>query len=217
MKTTLLFLVAFAFVFAPLFAQEKKTDAGKVDEAIKTEFDAARKKLEEAKGEYDKANEKMKAARGDSAEAPKRPDMNNLMGLAEMLKQQLALKDDQAAKVKSLAQAGQKELDAGMEAMKATIEALEAERAKESPDLAKTKDLMTRRSAAMAAGEFVRFKFIIDIKPILTPEQAKKWLELRKKMEERMKGAGRPGGQGGAPGQGGEGRPQKKEGKAGGG
>ncbi|MBN8218619.1 MAG: hypothetical protein J0L75_18410, partial [Spirochaetes bacterium] len=95
------------------------------------------------------------------------------------------------------------------EAMKATLEALEAERAKESPDLAKTKDLMAKRAATMAMGEFIRFKFIIDIKPILTPEQAKKWMDLRKKMEERMKG-GRPGG---APGQGGEGRPPRKEGK----
>lgn len=136
--------------------------------------------------------------------------MNSLIGLSEMLKQQGSLKDDQAAKVKALAEAGQKEMDAGMEAMKATLESLEAERAKESPDLTKTKDLMAKRAATMAMGEFIRFKFIIDIKPILTPEQTKKWMELRKKMEERMKGCSCP--LGGAPGQGGEGRPPRKKG-----
>ncbi|MBN8219184.1 MAG: hypothetical protein J0L75_21270, partial [Spirochaetes bacterium] len=76
MKPASLLAAVLLLAFLPLSAEDKKPDGGKVDEAIKAEFDAARKKFEEAKGEFEKVNEKMKAARGENPEGQRRPDMN---------------------------------------------------------------------------------------------------------------------------------------------
>lgn len=129
-----------------------------------------------------------KKARSEREEG-KRPDMQTLTGMADMLKQQLELKDDQYKKIKDIAEKAQKELDAKIEDMKKIAESLDVERAKDSPDLGKAKELMEKRAKNMAEGEFIRFKFTVDCKPVLTAEQTAKWNELRKKMEERIKQA----------------------------
>ena len=145
---------------------------------------AADTKKDETSGTADKK----KTEKSESGEH-KRPDMQTLTGMAEMLKQTLTLTDEQYKKVKDLAEKGQNELDAKSVELKKFVEPLEAERAKDAPDMAKVKDGMEKRAKMASEIEFLRFKFNVDCKPILTAEQVEKWKEMRKKLEERMKSA----------------------------
>ncbi|MBI4976341.1 MAG: hypothetical protein HZC28_02605 [Spirochaetes bacterium] len=171
MKRALVCLFSFVFACMFVFAADVKKTNAVADIPDET-----------------KVTEKKKPAREEGGEQ-KRPDMQSLTGMAEMLKKTLELTDEQYKKVKELAEKGQKELDVKGAELKKIIEAFDAERAKDTPDLGKVKDAIEKRAKSLGEMEFLRFKFNIDIKPLLKPEQIEKMKEMRKKMEEHMKSA----------------------------
>ncbi|MEK6796995.1 MAG: hypothetical protein AABZ39_19640 [Spirochaetota bacterium] len=196
-----LMLCAVMASLAPINAEEKAGKPGKggeeapqMDEKTKAEFEAAKKKFDSARAEFEAVMEKV---RGSRPEGEKRGDMATLTGQVDMLKQQIALTDEQYKKVKELAEKLQKEIDARTADVKKTMETIDAERAKDAPDFGKLREAFEKRSKIESENMLARFKFPFDAKPLISAEQFAKWKEIMKKMEERMK-AGRdkmPGGQ----------------------
>jgi len=213
MKQFLFFIAIISLLALPLTAQDTTVQSNddatpkidtqtvsekpKIDEQARAELDAAKKKLDTALAEFNAVQEKIKAARGESAgkegaAGKQRPDMSTLAGQTEMFKNMLGLNEEQTKKIQAYAEKGQKEIDTINEKNKSAAESLEAERVKDVPDLKKLRSYMEKTAQAKIDTDLLRLKFSLDCQAVFTPEQLTKYKELKKKMEERMKG-GRPG------------------------
>lgn len=101
-------------------------------------------------------------------------------GNIEFMKKELGLSDDQVKKISNIMIDSFKQIEEKHIALQRTMIDLKEELLKDSPDMAKIKNIIDKKSAVMSEIEFITIKRDLSIKSILTQEQFMKWKVLKK-------------------------------------